>query len=148
MLFLRRAGVDSVTVFEAAPELREVGAGIQVAPNAVRLLRRLGLVEQLREVGVRLEVGWEFRRWEDGRVLFSQELGDTCERMFGEPYYTVHRAHLLDMLLEAVPDEMIRLGHRCVDVSQHDGEVELTFEAGEHRSRALCGAGSQPPVPG
>src|SRR5215210_5226244 len=98
-LFLRRAGVDSVTVFEAAPQLREIGAGIQVAPNAVRLLRRLGLAGRRREVGVRLEVGWEFRRWEDGRVRFSQELGDVCERMFGEPYYTVHRAHLLDMLL-------------------------------------------------
>jgi salicylate hydroxylase len=86
-------------------------------------------------------VGWEFRRWEDGRVLFSQELGDTCERMFGEPYYTVHRAHLLDLLLEAVPDEMIRLGHRCVDVSQHDGEVELTFENRSHeRADAVVGA--------
>jgi salicylate hydroxylase len=140
-LFLRRAGLGNVTVFEQAPELLEIGAGIQVAPNAVRLLRRLGLAERLAEVGVRLEVGWEFRRWEDGRVLFSQELGDTCERMFGEPYYTVHRAHLLDMLREAVPDEIVRLGHRCVDVTQRGGEVELTFENGSsERADAVIGA--------
>lgn len=140
-LFLLRAGLDNVTVFESAPELREIGAGIQVAPDAVRLLRRIGLAERLREVGVRLEVGWEFRRWEDGRVLFSQELGDACERMFGEPYYTVHRAHLLDMLLEAVPDGVVRLGCRCVDVNQDGDEVELTFGDGSgERADVVIGA--------
>jgi salicylate hydroxylase len=140
-LFLRRAGLENVTVFEQAPELLEIGAGIQAAPNAVRLLRRLGLAERLCEVAVRLEVGWEFRRWEDGRVLFSQELGDECERLYGEPYYTVHRAHLLDMLREAVPDGTVRLGHRCVDVTQHGDEVELIFEGGssEHAD-AVIGA--------
>jgi salicylate hydroxylase len=140
-LFLRRAGLENVTVFEQAPELLEIGAGIQAAPNAVRLLRRLGLAERLGEVAVRLEVGWEFRRWEDGRVLFSQELGDECERLYGEPYYTVHRAHLLDMLREAVPDGTVRLGHRCVDVTQHGDEVELIFEDGssEHAD-AVIGA--------
>jgi salicylate hydroxylase len=61
-LFLRRAGFDDVAVFEQAPELQEIGAGIQVAPNAGRLLRRLGLGEALAEVAVRLEGGWEFRR--------------------------------------------------------------------------------------
>ena len=140
-LFLRRAGIENVAVFEQAPELQEIGAGIQVAPNAVRLLRRLGLADRLREVGVRLEVGWEFRRWEDGRVLFSQELGDACERMFGEPYYTVHRAHLLGMLLEAVPDGMVRLGRRCVGVSERGGEVEVSFEDGSsERADAVVGA--------
>jgi salicylate hydroxylase len=140
-LFLRRANLNNVTVFEQAPELLEIGAGIQVAPNAVRLLRRLGLAERLSEVGVRLEAGWEFRRWEDGRVLFSQKLGDECERLYGEPYYTVHRAHLLDMLREAVPDGMVRLGHRCVDVTPHGDEVELIFENGSsERADAVIGA--------
>ena len=45
-LFLRQAGLDA-TVYEQAPELREVGAGIVVAPNMVRPLRRLGLHEAL-----------------------------------------------------------------------------------------------------
>jgi salicylate hydroxylase len=140
-LFLRRTGLNELTVFEQAPELTEIGAGIQIAPNAVRLLRRLGFAEHLSEAGVRLEVGWEFRRWEDGRVLFSQRLGDECERMFGEPYYTVHRAHLLDMLREALPEEMLRLGHRCVDVTQDEDEVELSFENGaSERADAVIGA--------
>jgi salicylate hydroxylase len=139
-LFLRRAGLDAM-VFEQAPELREVGAGILVAPNAARLLRRLGLAESLREVAVRLEVGWEFRRWEDGRVLFSQKLGDECERLYGEATFVVHRADLLDLLRRAVPNDMVNLGRRCVGVTQREDEVELAFEDGSiARSDVLVGA--------
>ena len=140
-LFLRRAGLNNITVYEQAPELGEIGAGIQIPPNGVRLLRRLGLAETLAKVSVRLEVGWEFRRWEDGRVLFSQPLGDECERMFGEPYYVVHRAHLLDILREATPEEIVRLGCRCVEVAQDGDKVELTFEDGSiARADVVVGA--------
>jgi salicylate hydroxylase len=140
-LFLRRAGLHDVTVYEQAPELLEIGAGIQVAPNAVRLLRRLGLGEPLEQVGVRLEGGWEFRRWEDGRVLFQQTLGDACERMFGEPYYVVHRGHLLDMLREAVPEAWLRLNHRCTHVTDEGDEVALSFAHGAtERADVVIGA--------
>jgi 2-polyprenyl-6-methoxyphenol hydroxylase-like FAD-dependent oxidoreductase len=140
-LFLRRAGLRAVTVYEQAPALGEIGAGIQVAPNAVRLLRRLGLAEALAEVGVRLEGGWEFRRWEDGRVLFTQTLGDACERMFGEPYYVIHRGHLHDLLRRAVPEEGIRLGHRLVELADEGKEVALRFADGQRaRVDALVGA--------
>jgi salicylate hydroxylase len=71
--FLRRAGLDA-TVYEQASEIAEIGAGLVVAPNAVRLIRRLGRIELLCETAVPLEVGWEFRRWQDGRVLFSQRM--------------------------------------------------------------------------
>jgi len=141
-LFLRRAGLRDVTVFEQAPELREIGAGIQVAPNAVRLLRRLGLADALAQGAVRLEGGWEFRRWEDGRVLFSQPFGDAAERRFGEPYYVVHRHHLLDLLHAAVPEEWIRLDHRCTAIApEGDESVALRFENGATaRADALIGA--------
>jgi salicylate hydroxylase len=140
-LFLRRAGLHDVAVFEQAPELREIGAGIQVAPNAVRLLRRLSLADALAEVAVRLEGGWEFRRWEDGRVLFSQPLGEEAEQRFGEPYYVVHRGHLLDLLRAAVPAEWIRLHHRCTAIAQEGDTVVLEFENGASaRADALIGA--------
>ncbi|MEU1168647.1 FAD-dependent monooxygenase, partial [Streptomyces sp. NPDC005921] len=63
--FLRRAGF-SATVHEQAPALGEVGAGLVVAPNAVRLLRRLGVMERFLRRAVPLDWGWEFRRWADG----------------------------------------------------------------------------------
>ena len=136
---LRRVGIEA-EIFEQAPELREEGAGIQLGPNVVRLLGRLGLGERLREVAVRPEVVWEYRRREDGRVLFQQRFGNEHRSVFGAPYYVVHRADLLHVLREAVPDAAVHLGRRCVGVAQ-DGGVELAFEDGSRaRSDVLVGA--------
>jgi len=110
-LFLLRAGVGEVRVFEQQRTLSEIGAGIQVAPNAVRLLQRLGVGEALAAVSVPFEDAWEFRRWEDGRVLFSQTYGAEGEARFGAPYLAVHRAQLMDVLAEAVPPGVVELGH-------------------------------------
>jgi salicylate hydroxylase len=127
--FLHRAGLNA-TVYEQAGEISEIGAGLVVAPNAVRLLRRLGRIELFQKTAVPLEVGWEFRRWQDGRVLFSQRMGAECERLYGEWCYTAHRADLLDTLLSAVPDPGPRLGARCVRVRRHGGQVMLSFADG------------------
>jgi salicylate hydroxylase len=127
--FLHRAGL-SATVYEQAGQISEVGAGLVVAPNAVRLIRRLGAIERFEKVAVPLETGWEFRRWQDGRVLFSQRMGADCERRYGEWCYTAHRADLLDVLLSAVPEPGPRLGARCVAVRRRRDEVELSFADG------------------
>ncbi|HUA31882.1 MAG TPA: FAD-dependent monooxygenase [Streptosporangiaceae bacterium] len=127
--FLHRAGLRA-TVYEQAGRISEVGAGLVVAPNAVRLLRRLGVIERFEKVAVPLETGWEFRRWQDGRVLFSQRMGAECERLYGEWCYTAHRADLLDVLLSAVPEPGPRLGSRCVAVKRRAGDVELAFTDG------------------
>ena len=138
--FLHRAGID-VTVYEQAPALTEVGAGLVVSPNAVRLLRSLGQLDRFRERAVALEVGWEFRRWEDGRVLFSQQLGEECERLFGEGSYVAHRADLLAAVRAAVPESSIRLGARLVSLSRLDERVELTFADGSREvADAVVGA--------
>ena len=64
---LRRAGC-AVDVYEQAPQLTEVGGGINMGPNATRILRRLGLAEGLNWDGVR-PAGTHQRRWQDGRTL-------------------------------------------------------------------------------
>ena len=128
-LFLLRAGVSDVRVFEQQSSLSEIGAGIQVAPNAVRLLQRLGLGDALAAGAVPFEVAWEFRRWEDGSILFSQSFGEEGERRFGAPYLAVHRADLLDVLASAVPDGVVCLGRRVVGVE--DGRVLLSDGAAE-----------------
>lgn len=128
-LALRRVGIGA-DVFEMAPELREVGAGIQIGPNTVRLLQRFGLGERLREVAVCPEVVWEYRRWDDGSVLFQQTFGDKDAAVFGASYYVIHRADLLDLLAEAVPDGDVHLGRRLTGVAQDGEGVELSFEDG------------------
>jgi salicylate hydroxylase len=125
-LFLLRAGVWDVRVFEQQSALSEIGAGIQVAPNAVRLLQRLGLGPELSGVAVPFEVAWEFRRWQDGRVLFSQSFGAEGEARFGAPYIAIHRADLLRVLGDAVPSGVVSLGRHVTGV---DGE-RFVFEDG------------------
>jgi salicylate hydroxylase len=133
--FLRRAGLRA-TVYEQASRLGEVGAGVVVAPNAARLLRVLGVLPVLEERAVPLEVGWEFRRWQDGRVLSAEDLATKCARLYGERTYTAHRADLLEAVGRAVPGEDVRLGKRCVglDSVSSDGDGErhlLRFDDGE-----------------
>ena len=121
--FLRRAGLRA-TVYEQAGRLGEVGAGVVVAPNAARLLRSLGVLGALTERAVPLDTGWEFRRWQDGRVLSAEDLATKCARLYGERTYTAHRADLLDAIGRAVPGEDIRLGKRCTGLDR-DGERHL-----------------------
>jgi salicylate hydroxylase len=127
--FLRRGGL-AATVYEQASSLGEVGAGLVVAPNAARLLRRLPSEFGLDRAGVVLEAGWEFRRWADGLVLFAQELGEACARRYGEHTWTMHRADLLAVLRSALPDEAVRLSRRCTGVTQDADGVTLTFSSG------------------
>jgi len=127
-LTLTRSGFE-VQVFEQASELREVGAGVQISPNATRILHRLGLEEPLRRFGVRPRA-IVIRRWDDGSVIARQPLADACERNFGAPYYNFHRAELLDVLSAAVPDGVLHLDHRCVGLTQHADRVEVQFHNG------------------
>jgi salicylate hydroxylase len=127
--FLRRAGL-AATVYEQAPALGEVGAGLVVAPNAARLLRRLPAAAGLERAGVALETGWEFRRWADGSVLFAQHLGTACVGRYGEHTWTMHRADLLQVLHSALPPEAIETGRRCTGATQDADGVTLTFSSG------------------
>lgn len=132
---LSRVGVDC-QVYEQASELLEVGAGIQIAPNASRLLHRLGLAGYLRRVAVEPEA-LTMRRWDDGTVLMRNTLGAECERLFGAPYYAVHRAHLHQGLLGLVPTESVHLGRRCLDAEQRDTDVLLHFADGSSAAAEL-----------
>ncbi|MEV6350948.1 FAD-dependent monooxygenase [Actinoplanes sp. NPDC051851] len=129
--FLRRAGF-AVTVYEQAAALTEIGAGLIVAPNAVRLLRRLGVLDRFRERAVAIDVGWEFRRWQDGRILSAKDLSGTGERT-----YTSHRADLLDAVRAAVDPAAIRLGMRCTGV---DGNVLVFADGSRAEADVVVGA--------
>lgn len=125
-LFLRAAGVEAI-VYEQAHEAREVGAGIVVAPNMARLLARLGLAQGLEAFAVRLEAAWEFRRWQDGRVLSVQPMGEACERLYGAHCYVAHRAELLTLLQKALPRDAIRRGQRCIALEQDAQGASMKF---------------------
>ncbi|TLS44709.1 salicylate 1-monooxygenase [Streptomyces montanus] len=122
---LRAAGVSCV-VFEQTREFAEIGAGVQLAPNAVRPLRRLGLGDALRERAVRIEA-IEFQSWK-GALIARTELGAECEQLFGAPYYSVHRAHLHDALRALTGPGELRPGHRLVRAEELQDRVRLVFQ--------------------
>src|SRR5262245_34362040 len=127
-LALLQAGFD-VHVFEQARELREVGAGIQVSPNATRVLHQLGLANALASLGVK-PLAFHQRRWQDGRTLLRTPLAQAMEAAFGSPHYQMHRADVLRTLVAALPSERMHVGHRLTGLVDHGDRVEATFENG------------------
>ena len=125
---LLRAGCD-VRIYEQVNAKTEVGAGIQISPNASRLLRRYGLDEALKQRAVR-PAALVVRRWADGATLSREELGDAIEREYGAPYYHFHRADLLSVLSEALPAGVLQTGRRCVGAIQNESGIRVDFEDG------------------
>ncbi|GAA3492561.1 FAD-dependent monooxygenase [Streptomyces cremeus] len=125
---LRDRGVDC-RVFERAPRLVAVGAGIQLSPNGVRVLHGLGLRDSLAATGVRARA-IETRSWADGAPIARTPLGDRCEELYGAPYYLIHRADLHRCLTSLLPASAVELGRACARVEERPDAVRLHFTDG------------------
>ncbi|MET9265317.1 FAD-dependent monooxygenase [Amycolatopsis sp. NPDC004079] len=138
--FLQRQGIQA-TVYEQAARLAEVGAGLVIAPNAGRQLRELGVLEHLSKDSVRLDTGWQFRRWADGTVLSEENLAASCERLYGEHTYTAHRAALLAAIQSCVPGHLVKLGHKCIGLDATGETWRIRFADGrEAEADVVIGA--------
>jgi salicylate hydroxylase len=141
-LALQRAGVP-VRVFEQAPVLREVGAGLQLSANGTRVLHALGLADVLAAIAWVPE-GKEVRLWNTGETWKLFDLGAKSVERYGFPYYMVHRADLHGLLAAAVTAndaDAIRLGAPCAGFAEEEGGVALRLASGEvARGAALIGA--------
>ncbi|MEV6964601.1 FAD-dependent monooxygenase [Hamadaea sp. NPDC051192] len=136
---LRRRGIGH-RVYEQAPAFGEVGAGIQLAPNATRLLDRLGLGPALAAVAVR-PAAIEMRAWDSGEVLGRTELGESCVAQYGAPYLTMHRADLHRVLAALVDPRSIVLGARIDKIAEDADGVGLAYADGrQDRVAVLVGA--------
>lgn len=125
---LLQSGFD-VRVYEQARWLSEVGAGINIAPNAARILIKLGLRPELDKVAFS-PPHFHQRRWQDGRTLSRIPLGNEIEAEFGAPHMVFHRGELHSVLAKAVPSERVSLTHRCIGIKQDANGVEAQFENG------------------
>jgi salicylate hydroxylase len=125
---LLRRGFE-VIVFESTPELKEIGAGVALGPNAMKALRSLDLEQPVREVGWESEYGL-LRNWKTGRIISrSPRRGFLLER-YGATGCTVHRADLLDVLAAALPRDIVQLGKRCISVSSDENVAVARFTDG------------------
>ena len=123
-LALHRSGVPA-RVYERAPEVREVGAGMMLWPNATGALRELGVLET---VVARGGASTNFLvRSAGGRVLMDIALGK-----FDTPAVCIRRSDLLSVLLAELPADRICLGHELQSLEQAWSKVRLNFENGAH----------------
>lgn len=130
----------NVVLLEATSELREVGAGIQVPPNAMKVLRALGLDEVISERAFRPR-SIEARMGESGRAVFSIPLADAAEARWGAPYFHIHRAHYIAALASRLPDGVLRLGATLSRYELTETGVRVILETGDViTADALVGA--------
>ena len=136
-LALLRQGFG-VCVLEQAAECADVGAGLQLSPNATRCLAELGLLPRLLERATEPR-GKQIRLWSTGQRWKLFDLGSTALQRYGFPYVMVHRADLHRMLLEALlaaagPDA-VRLGVRALGVDTPDGaSPTLLLDGGQREA--------------
>lgn len=136
---LRKVGIE-VTIYERAPELREVGAGISLWANAIRALDQLGAGDAVRAVALSLNQS-EFRA-DEGRRILAQFSGKALEKKIGvSPFVAmIHRADLVGALAGLLPG-VARYGCECVGVEQRGDRVVVRFANGDaDEADAVVGA--------
>jgi 2-polyprenyl-6-methoxyphenol hydroxylase-like FAD-dependent oxidoreductase len=133
---LRRLGVN-IAVYEQASQFARVGAGIQMMPNSMKVLRKIGVEEPLRRVAFQ-PYSHLNREWDTGKIMRELPMP---ENLFGAPYLCMHRADLHDALAAAVPAEAVHFGKKLTGLGQRAGQVTLKFDDGsEARADAAIGA--------
>jgi salicylate hydroxylase/6-hydroxynicotinate 3-monooxygenase len=127
---LRRVGID-VRIYEQARGFTRLGAGIQQAPNSIRVLYALGLRDKLLAQAFQPDSN-DSRDHDTGALTNSYPLGEAVRDRHGVPYFLMHRGDLHAMLVDLVPPDMIRLNHKLAGLDQRpDGAVRMTFTNGD-----------------
>ena len=138
-LCLRARGVP-YALFEQADAFREVGAGIQLSANVMRILMKLGLGGALAGIGV-MPKGLEVRSWQSGERILWTPLGYEAERHFGAPYYHAHRAEILAALVDLLGNGNVHMRSKITRVDQDEEGASLTLEDGStHPGELVVGA--------
>jgi salicylate hydroxylase len=132
---LLKAGFD-VEIYEQAPELGEIGAGIQLSANAMHVLNDIGIGEQVSAISVR-PAAYVFRLFDTAEIIQRFSLAEDHERLHRAPYNQIHRADFHDLLaakvLELKPDA-VHLNKLVVGVDEREDSVDLKFADGTSAS--------------
>lgn len=126
-----------VVLFEQAPEFGDVGAGLQIPPNAMKVLRALGVAGRVSHDAVR-PLSLRMRHGESASnegLIFNVPLGAVAEQRWGAPYLHIHRADYIEALKDCVadiPNVEVRLGQIVTDVRSEDEQATLTLSDGTH----------------
>src|SRR5215831_6816986 len=137
-LALERRGAE-IVVCEQSPALNEIGAGLNLSPNALMALRTLGVEDAVIALGSESDF-LTIRSWKSGRIISRMRRG-AFRQQFGAPNLTVHRADLLDVLRGALKTVDFRFGARCIAVEECDrGGVARLADGSEIEADIIVGA--------
>lgn len=125
---LVRRGFD-VHVFEQAQRLGEIGAGIQLSPNAVKVLRELGLESEVVACAFAPEsfTGWD---WKSGKSLYRTPIKGEYDVRYGAPYFHIHRADIHRLLASRVPEGVVKLGAKVSGLREEGDHVIVSLDDG------------------
>ncbi len=125
---LHRSGHE-VQVFERARQLGEVGAGLQLGPNAVRIVEALGLGQELHRLAAEPTERVSLK-WDTGEQRVREPYKGVMRQRFGAPYLMAHRADVHNLLMRQLPDGCIRTGAECVEVVTSPASASARFADG------------------
>jgi 6-hydroxynicotinate 3-monooxygenase len=136
---LRKTGLRA-QIYEQAEAFARIGAGIQMNPNAMKVLRGLGLEQRIRSVGIAPEVGYN-REWDSGEITYLHPMGAAIEQRFGAPDISLHRAELHAALMSVNPFEIMHFNKKLIGLDRVGDRLGLAFADGSDvQADAVIGA--------
>ena len=126
-ILLQRAGYDPV-LYEQAPELVRIGAGINLFANSTRILQDLGLGPKLMQIGMTID-SWLSREWDTGRIYFSQPEKE-WEETYSASHLILHRGDLQSAMAEFLRPDSIQFNKALVGLDDKNGPLQMTFQDG------------------
>jgi 6-hydroxynicotinate 3-monooxygenase len=126
--FLQRTGF-AVKVYEQAPAFSRIGAGIILSANVTKVLRRLGLEDELIAAGIKSQ-SYVSRAWDTGETMAEFVFDAEAERHYGGPYVHIHRGDLHAVLERGVAAGTIAFDYQLVDLKETNGALRLIFANG------------------
>tara|TARA_A100001391_G_C5083468_1_gene280507 strand:- start:885 stop:2051 length:1167 start_codon:yes stop_codon:yes gene_type:complete len=132
---LQKAGYPT-QVYEQAPEFARLGAGIHLGPNAMKVMRRIGIEDQLERMGSHPS-HWFSRDGETGEYLSRIPLGDFAKEEYGAAYITVHRGDLHALMVDQLDQDRLHFGKRLEKVDDQGDQVVMTFADGTEATADL-----------
>jgi 2-polyprenyl-6-methoxyphenol hydroxylase-like FAD-dependent oxidoreductase len=133
---LRGAGLD-VHVYEQAERFERVGAGIQMMPNSMKVLRRIGVEDVVRDNSFK-PYSHLNREWDTGEILRELPMP---EELFDAPYLCMHRADLVAALTGTIPHDIVHFNKKLIGLESGSQNVTLVFENGTRATAdAVVGA--------
>ena len=139
-ILLRSSGHD-VHILEKAAQLGEVGAGIQLSPNAVHVLRSIGIANEVAKIAVEPN-NISLRNFQTGKAELSLSVKNRFAQRYGAPYWHVHRSDLHAALLKAAMATGVKIstGQHVTHVSTSEPRAVAKTESSEHSADFIVGA--------